>query len=169
MINLIWVIGCACHVAVMNGFVFYRSAASEPFGYNRAYTSLFANSTTSACACPLNTCFRVLSTLSRCGRGGQWEVALALLNETRQYGPSATASVYVSAAQACARAGKWEEATALMEVCGRMLTTPRACRFCLATLDMASQPSHALAFLCSYGEARCHSVAVLPSRRWALR
>ena len=52
----------------------------------------------------------------RCGRGGQWEVALALLNETRKYGPSATASVYVATAQACARAGKWEEATDLMEV-----------------------------------------------------
>lgn len=52
----------------------------------------------------------------RCGRGGQWEVALALLNETRKYGPSATASIYVATAQACARAGKWEEATDLMEV-----------------------------------------------------
>lgn len=67
--------------------------------------------------------------LDRCGRGGQWEVALALLNETRQYGPCATASVYVAAAQACARAGKWEEATALMEVRWQMTMTPRACRF----------------------------------------
>lgn len=54
--------------------------------------------------------------LDRCGRAGQWEVALALLHDTRKRGPPPTASVYIATAQACARAGKWEEATELKEV-----------------------------------------------------
>lgn len=53
--------------------------------------------------------------MPRCGRAGQWGVAIALLKETRNHGPSPTVSVYIATAQACARAGKWEEATALME------------------------------------------------------
>lgn len=59
--------------------------------------------------------FLVALTMLRCGRAGQWGVALELLKETRKHGPNPTVSVYIATAQACARAGKWEEATALME------------------------------------------------------
>lgn len=59
--------------------------------------------------------FLVARTVPRCGRAGHWGVALALLRETRNHGPSPTVSVYIATAQACARAGKWEEATSLME------------------------------------------------------
>lgn len=58
----------------------------------------------------------LLCCIDRCGRAGQWEVALALLHDTRKRGPPPTASVYIATAQACARAGKWEEATELKEV-----------------------------------------------------
>lgn len=68
-------------------------------------------------SCRLQRCVGALwPALDRCGRAGQWEVALALLHDTRKRGPLPTASVYIATAQACARAGKWEEATELKEV-----------------------------------------------------
>lgn len=79
--------------------------------------------------------------VDRCGRAGQWEVALALLHDTRKRGPPPTASVYIATAQACARAGKWEEATELKEVSLLCRSSPSSGCNCVAPLIIIS-PSH---------------------------
>lgn len=53
--------------------------------------------------------------LARCGRAETWEMAIALLHESRRRGPHPTASVYLAAAHACAIAGKWQEGSDLLE------------------------------------------------------
>ena len=50
-----------------------------------------------------------------CGKAGQWEVALSLLQEMKDAGPVPDRMTYNTAMDACAKGGQWQRALEILQ------------------------------------------------------